>query len=84
VNGLDPGGIRWIRGLLRGHADAGGTVLLSSHLMSEIAEIADDLVVITAGHVVAAGSLADVTAGHPTLEDAFFALTGPDRTRGAQ
>ncbi|TDD68741.1 ATP-binding cassette domain-containing protein [Jiangella aurantiaca] len=76
VNGLDPEGIRWIRRLLRSHADAGGTVLLSSHLMAEVAELADDLVVIAAGRVVAAGPLDRVTAGHPTLEDAFFALTG--------
>ncbi|TDC57030.1 ATP-binding cassette domain-containing protein [Jiangella ureilytica] len=76
VNGLDPEGIRWIRRLLRSHAEAGGTVLLSSHLMTEVAELADDLVVIAAGQVVAAGPLDAVTAGHPTLEDAFFALTG--------
>ena len=79
VNGLDPEGIRWIRGLLRRHADAGGTVLLSSHLMSEVAEIADDLVVISAGRIVAAGPLAEVTAGYATLEDAFFGLTGGAR-----
>jgi ABC-2 type transport system ATP-binding protein len=79
VNGLDPEGIRWIRGLLRGHADAGGTVLLSSHLMHEVAEIADDLVVIAGGRVVAAGPIGAVTAGYATLEDAFFALTGADR-----
>lgn len=76
VNGLDPEGIRWIRGLLRGHADAGGTVLLSSHLMGEVAEIADDLVVITGGRVVKSGPVAEVTAGYATLEDAFFGLTG--------
>ncbi|GAB3615613.1 hypothetical protein GCM10027416_01700 [Okibacterium endophyticum] len=76
VNGLDPEGIRWIRGLLRGHADAGGTVLLSSHLMTEVAEIADDLVVIAGGRVVASGPVAEVTAGYATLEDAFFGLTG--------
>ena len=79
VNGLDPEGIRWIRGLLRRHADAGGTVLLSSHLMSEVAEIADDLVVIASGRIVAAGPLAEVTAGYATLEDAFFGLTGGAR-----
>jgi ABC-2 type transport system ATP-binding protein len=79
VNGLDPEGIRWIRGLLRGHADHGGTVLLSSHLMSEVAGIADDLVVISGGRVAAAGTLDEVTAGHPSLEDAFFALTGPEQ-----
>ncbi|GIM91864.1 ABC transporter ATP-binding protein [Paractinoplanes toevensis] len=76
VNGLDPEGIRWMRGLLRGHADAGGTVLLSSHLMSEVAEISDDLVVIAGGRVVAAGPLDRVIAGHASLEEAFFALTG--------
>ncbi|GAA0561410.1 hypothetical protein GCM10010172_50740 [Paractinoplanes ferrugineus] len=75
VNGLDPEGIRWIRGLLRAHADAGGTVLLSSHLMSEVAEIADDLVVIAGGRIAAAGPLDQVIAGHATLEEAFFALT---------
>ena len=76
VNGLDPEGIRWMRGLLRGHADAGGTVLLSSHAMSEVAEVADDLVVIAGGRIVTTGPLADVTAGYTTLEDAFFGLTG--------
>jgi ABC-2 type transport system ATP-binding protein len=75
VNGLDPEGIRWIRGLLRGHADAGGTVLLSSHLMGEVAEIADDLVVIAGGRIVTTGPLDQVIAGYATLEDAFFALT---------
>lgn len=79
VNGLDPEGIRWIRGLLRGHADGGGTVLLSSHLMSEVAGIADDLVVIAGGRVAATGALDEVTAGHASLEDAFFALTGREQ-----
>ncbi|MGR6920236.1 ABC transporter ATP-binding protein [[Actinomadura] parvosata] len=75
VNGLDPDGIRWIRRLLRDYAADGRTVLLSSHLMSEMAETADDLVVISAGRVIAAGPLAEVTAGHASLEEAFFALT---------
>lgn len=82
VNGLDPAGIRWIRTLLRAHADAGGTVLLSSHLMSEVAEIADDLVVIAAGRIAARGTVADLTAGHSSLEDAFFALTGAAAEEG--
>ncbi|MGO3887011.1 MAG: AAA family ATPase, partial [Mycetocola sp.] len=76
VNGLDPDGIRWMRGLLRNHADAGGTVLLSSHLMSEVAEIADDLVVIAEGRVVTTGTIAQVSSGYASLEDAFFGLTG--------
>lgn len=80
VNGLDPAGIRWMRGLLRAHADAGGTVLLSSHLMGEVAEIADDLVVIAGGRIVATGPVTEVTAGHGTLEEAFFVLTGTPGT----
>jgi ABC-2 type transport system ATP-binding protein len=56
ANGLDPAGIRWMRGLLRGFADNGGTVLLSSHLLHEVEVIADDLVVIGRGKIVAQGS----------------------------
>ena len=81
VNGLDPEGIRWIRRLLRDFADAGGAVLLSSHLMSEVAEIADDLVVIAGGRILQQGPLDAVTAGHANLEDAFFALIDAEATR---
>jgi len=76
VNGLDPGGIRWMREFLRGSAAGGRTVLLSSHLMGELAETADDVVVIDRGRIVAQGELADVVGSHRTLEEAFFALTG--------
>jgi ABC-2 type transport system ATP-binding protein len=75
VNGLDPGGIRWMRGFLRERAAAGATVLLSSHLMGELSETVDDVVVIDHGRIVAQGTLAEVTGDHHTLEDAFFALT---------
>ena len=54
ANGLDPAGIRWMRDLLRGYADRGATVLLSSHLLHEIEVVADDLVVIGNGRIVAA------------------------------
>ena len=60
ANGLDPAGIRWLRGLLRDYADRGGTVLLSSHLLHEIEVIADDLVVIGNGHIVAQGTKSDL------------------------
>ena len=76
VNGLDPEGIRWIRRLLRRRADAGGTVLLSSHVLAELAEVADDVVVIADGRVRAAGTLEEIAAGYASLEEAFFALTG--------
>ena len=75
VNGLDPGGIRWMRTFLRDRAAAGRTVLLSSHLMGELAETVDDVVVIDKGRIVSRGTLAEVTGDHRTLEDAFFALT---------
>jgi ABC-2 type transport system ATP-binding protein len=56
ANGLDPAGIRWMRDLLRGYADRGGTVLLSSHLLHEIEVIADDIVMIGNGRIVSRGS----------------------------
>jgi ABC-2 type transport system ATP-binding protein len=63
ANGLDPAGIRWMRDLLRGYANRGATVLLSSHLLHEIEVVADDLVVIGQGRVVAAGTKTDLLAG---------------------
>ncbi|KHD77944.1 ABC transporter ATP-binding protein [Actinoplanes utahensis] len=78
VNGLDPAGIRWMRTFLRDSAAGGRTVLLSSHLMGELAETADDVVIIDKGRVVAAGTVAEVTAGHATLEDAFLARTATE------
>jgi ABC-2 type transport system ATP-binding protein len=75
VNGLDPAGIRWMRAFLRDSAAGGRTVLLSSHLMGELAETADDVVIIDRGTVVADGTLAEVIGEHATLEDAFLART---------
>ena len=56
ANGLDPAGIHWMRGLLREYADRGGTVLLSSHLLHEVEVIADELLVIGRGKIVARGT----------------------------
>ena len=55
ANGLDPAGIRWMRGLLKGYADRGGTVLLSSHLLHEVEMIADEMILIGRGRIVAQG-----------------------------
>ena len=55
ANGLDPAGIRWMRGLLQGYADRGGTVLLSSHLLNEVELIADEMILIGNGRIVAQG-----------------------------
>lgn len=67
ANGLDPAGIRWMRDLLRGYANQGATVLLSSHLLHEIEVIADDLVVIGNGRIVAQGSKSELLATAGTL-----------------
>ncbi len=67
ANGLDPAGIRWMRDLLRGYANRGGTVLLSSHLLHEIEVIADDLIVIGNGRIVASGTKSDLLAAAGTV-----------------
>jgi ABC-2 type transport system ATP-binding protein len=66
ANGLDPAGIRWMRDLLRGYADRGATVLLSSHLLHEIEVVADDIVVIGNGRIVARGTKAELLASAGT------------------
>jgi ABC-2 type transport system ATP-binding protein len=62
ANGLDPEGIHWLRGFLRGLADEGRTILVSSHLLAEVAQTADDVVIIAAGRSVRQGTVADLTA----------------------
>lgn len=73
ANGLDPQGIIWMRDLLNGFAQAGGTVLLSSHLLHEIDQIADRLVLINRGRVVAEGAKAELLATSGSL------VRSPDR-----
>jgi ABC-2 type transport system ATP-binding protein len=75
VNGLDPEGIRWIRTLLQTLAAEGRTVFVSSHLISEMALTADRLVVIGRGRLLADTTVAELSAGSASLEDAFFRLT---------
>jgi ABC-2 type transport system ATP-binding protein len=75
VNGLDPDGVRWIRNLLKSLAASGRTVLVSSHLISEMALTADRLIVIGRGRLLADTTVTELTARGHSLEDAFFALT---------
>ena len=63
ANGLDPAGIRWMRGLLKGYAERGGTVLLSSHLLNEVELIADEMILIGHGRIVAQGNKKSLLAG---------------------
>ena len=75
VNGLDPDGIRWVRTLLKSLAREGRTVLISSHLISEVAQTADELLVIGRGRLLAHTTVAELAATASSLEDAFFRLT---------
>ena len=76
ANGLDPLGVRWLRGLLRGLADEGRTVLVSSHLLAELGQTVDDVAVIDRGRIVAHGPAQRLLDEHraTTLEELFLAL----------
>ena len=78
ANGLDPQGIRWLRDLLRCLAAEGRAVLVSSHILAEVAQIADDVVIIHRGRTVTQAPLPDLLATRPgaSLEDIYLELTG--------
>jgi sodium transport system ATP-binding protein len=78
TNGLDVMAVRGLRKLLLQLRDAGHCVLFSSHVMQEVEQLCDEVVVIAGGQVVAAGALADIRAhaGNSQLEDAFVHLMG--------
>lgn len=75
VNGLDADGVLWVRNFVRGFAKDGGTVLLSSHLMSEMSQTADHLMVLGRGSILANAPIDELVEGHASLEDAYFALS---------
>jgi ABC-2 type transport system ATP-binding protein len=75
ANGLDPSGIRWLRDLLRGFAAEGNAVLVSSHVLSEMAQLADEAIVINHGRLIRQAPMHELANGARSLEDAFFALT---------
>ena len=77
ANGLDPEGIRWLRALLRRFADEGRSVLVSSHVLAEVAQLADDAVIVNRGRFVVQSSVAEITAG---AEETTRVQT-PDRDR---
>jgi ABC-2 type transport system ATP-binding protein len=70
ANGLDPEGMRWMRELLRGFADRGGTVLLSSHLLAEVEAVADRMMIIGGGRIQAQGSRAELLTESGTVVEA--------------
>lgn len=75
ANGLDPAGMHWMRTLLRAQVDRGAAVLVSSHVLAELALFADDLVVINHGRLVAAGPIGTIVPEGSSLEDVFLSLT---------
>lgn len=74
ANGLDPAGVHWLRTFIRRFADRGGTVLISSHVLAEVAQTVDQVVIIHHGRLLAAARLDDLT-GRGTLEDIYLELT---------
>jgi ABC-2 type transport system ATP-binding protein len=82
ANGLDPGGIHWMRRLLRDFAERGGTVLLSSHLLHEVERIADQLILIGGGRIVARGTKDELLRSGGSLEDIFLQLTASTQREG--
>jgi ABC-2 type transport system ATP-binding protein len=72
ANGLDPAGIRWLRDLLRGLAGEGRTIVLSSHVLAEVAQTVDEVLILDRGRLRAHRPMSDIAS----LEDAFLELTG--------
>jgi ABC-2 type transport system ATP-binding protein len=76
ANGLDPAGVLWLRTLLRSLADEGRTVLVSSHLLAELAQTVDDVIVIDRGRLIVHGAMSELLDSNrsTTLEELFFDL----------
>jgi ABC-2 type transport system ATP-binding protein len=75
ANGLDPAGVRWLRIFLQRLAAEGRTVLVSSHLLAEVAQTVDRVLIIDHGRLLASGGLHELTRGGRTLEDVYLELT---------
>jgi ABC-2 type transport system ATP-binding protein len=75
ANGLDPAGVHWLRSFLRRYAEEGRTVLLASHMLAEIGQTVDRVVIIDRGRQIASGRLDELTGGGKTLEDTYLELT---------
>ena len=75
ANGLDPAGVHWLRRFLRRFAEQGRTVLVSSHILAEVAQTVDEVVILNRGRRVASGRLDQLTGHGKTLEDTYLELT---------
>ena len=79
ANGLDPEGVHWLRGFLRQFAEQGRTVLVSSHVLAEVAQTVEAVVIINRGQLVATLGMDELTKGERTLEDLYLELTANGR-----
>jgi ABC-2 type transport system ATP-binding protein len=75
ANGLDPAGVHWLRTFLRRFAEQGGTVLVSSHVLAEVAQTVDQVVIIDRGRLAAIARLEELAGRGESLEDAYLELT---------
>jgi ABC-2 type transport system ATP-binding protein len=75
ANGLDPAGVHWLRGFLRQFAESGRTVLVSSHVLAEVAQTVDAVVIIDRGRLAATIGLHDLDGGARSLDDIYLELT---------
>jgi ABC-2 type transport system ATP-binding protein len=78
ANGLDPAGIHWLRGFLRQYAARGRTVLISSHVLAEVAQAVDQVVIIDGGRLIATVQLDELPDGARSLEDLYLELTAKE------
>jgi ABC-2 type transport system ATP-binding protein len=78
ANGLDPAGVHWLRSFLRRFAEEGGTVVVASHVLAEVAQAVDQVVIIDRGRLVVISAIDELTKGGRTLEDAYLQLTKGD------
>jgi ABC-2 type transport system ATP-binding protein len=81
ANGLDPAGVHWLRGFLRQFAEAGRTVLVSSHVLAEVAQTVDAVLIIDRGRLVADVRLDELAGGAGSLESLYLELTGAKEER---
>ncbi len=79
ANGLDAAGVHWLRGFLRQFAATGGTALVSSHLLAEVAQSVDHAIIIDRGRMVSTVEVAGLAEGR-LLEELYLELTGRDQT----
>ncbi|OHV43419.1 ABC transporter [Parafrankia soli] len=75
ANGLDPAGMQWLRAMLRGFAERGGAVLVSSHVLAEVGQTVDQVLILHRGRLAASGPLDQLTADGQTLEEVYLAIT---------